>query len=90
MISSSSSSSSCQAQDIPPSLVAKLAGNRAAVASIVSMEPQGKHFDKPVTITTPLPTPSQKGMINRYGKDASTPSSLRLLACSNSRLNGKW
>lgn len=58
--------------------MSKLLGNRVAVSPIVTVEPRRRKFHKPITLTIPVPTAANKGMINQYSGDAPT---LRLL-CS--------
>lgn len=67
-----------QAQPIASEVVSKLLGNRVAVSPIVTVEPRRRKFHKPITLTIPVPTTANKGMINQYSGDAPT---LRLL-CS--------
>ncbi|KAG8328494.1 hypothetical protein J6590_001167 [Homalodisca vitripennis] len=67
-----------QAQPIAPEVVSKLLGNRVAISPIVTVEPRRRKFHKPITLTIPVPTAANKGMINQYSGDAPT---LRLL-CS--------
>lgn len=67
-----------QAQPVAPEIVSKLLGNRVAVSPIVTVEPRRRKFHKPITLTIPVPTAANKGMINQYSGDAPT---LRLL-CS--------
>lgn len=75
-----------QAQPIAPELVSKLLGNRVAISPIVTIEPRRRKFHKPITLTIPVPTAANKGMINQYSGDAPT---LRLLCSITGQYNSK-
>ncbi|XP_071954021.1 uncharacterized protein [Antedon mediterranea] len=67
-----------QVQPVPHEVVKKVLGNRVMVSPIVTIEPRRRKFHKPITVTIPVPTAYNQGMINGYGSDSPT---LRLL-CS--------
>lgn len=67
-----------QAQPISSELVTRLFGNRVGISPIVTVEPRRRKFHKPISLTLPVPTAANKGMINQYNGEAPT---LRLL-CS--------
>lgn len=74
-----------QAQPINNDLVSRLLGNRVGISPIVTVEPRRRKFHKPITLTLPVPTAANKGMINQYSGEAPT---LRLL-CSITGGNAK-
>uniref|UniRef100_A0A0A9Y3T9 Ankyrin-2 n=2 Tax=Lygus hesperus TaxID=30085 RepID=A0A0A9Y3T9_LYGHE len=74
-----------QAQPISSELVTRLFGNRVGISPIVTVEPRRRKFHKPITLTLPVPTAANKGMINQYNGEAPT---LRLL-CSITGGNAK-
>ncbi|BES94389.1 ankyrin 3, node of Ranvier (ankyrin G) [Nesidiocoris tenuis] len=74
-----------QAQPIANELVTRLFGNRVGISPIVTVEPRRRKFHKPITLTLPVPTAANKGMINQYNGEAPT---LRLL-CSITGGNAK-
>ncbi|XP_024080621.1 ankyrin-3-like isoform X3 [Cimex lectularius] len=74
-----------QAQPISSELVTRLLGNRVGISPIVTVEPRRRKFHKPITLTLPVPTAANKGMINQYNGEAPT---LRLL-CSITGGNAK-
>ncbi|KAL1117549.1 hypothetical protein AAG570_003864, partial [Ranatra chinensis] len=74
-----------QAQPINTELVSRLFGNRVGISPIVTVEPRRRKFHKPITLTLPVPTAANKGMINQYSGEAPT---LRLL-CSITGGNAK-
>ncbi|XP_073979792.1 uncharacterized protein isoform X4 [Rhodnius prolixus] len=74
-----------QAQPISNELVTRLLGNRVGISPIVTVEPRRRKFHKPITLTLPVPTAANKGMINQYNGEAPT---LRLL-CSITGGNAK-
>ncbi|XP_063968928.1 ankyrin-2-like isoform X41 [Lytechinus pictus] len=67
-----------QAQPVGNDVVKKVLGNRVMVSPIVTIEPRRRKFHKPITVTIPVPTAYNQGVINGYGGDFPT---LRLL-CS--------
>ncbi|XP_029106853.1 ankyrin-3-like isoform X6 [Scleropages formosus] len=68
-----------QAQPIPDEMVKNILGSRATFSPIVTVEPRRRKFHKPITMTIPVPPPTEQGSSNGYRGD-NTPC-LRLL-CS--------